>query len=253
MARKFDGTSGDVINVADSASIKNPTTAITFGCWVYITNDPGDYSRLISKNINGLAADPWISYNLQQNSTNTRQFEFSLSNGTAGTYQATGITAALATNTWHHLACRYSDGNDMELRVFSTSGALTTSASSSSFSGSIGYDTDDLVICGEGDASTFIAGNVANVFVASTSWTDNEIRTFMFTGRAPGALNFFMPGHTSTTVDLSGNDNSITVTGTTLGDNPPMGPMFGYSTGGIIVPAAAAPTYVPRLPLVGVG
>lgn len=241
MARSFDGTTGDTITIPDSTPLRGPSTAITVGLWVYVTNSPGSYPILIDKRYNGGVDTPYVSYNLQQYSSSARVLQFNVGES-GGVIKESGTTGptALNTNTWYFAAGRWSSGNTVELRVFNADGSLYTSDANNSWSGTIGYTADLVRIGGKSDSGATFAGRKAWVLVDDISYTDEQIKHFMFTGRPVGACNLLMPLQTSTEVDLSGNDGVITVTGTTLVDSPPtMGPMFGYDNV-IPLPVAAA-------------
>lgn len=221
MAYNFDGTASDTVTTPNTTVLQNPDTAVTLGCWVYITNNPGSYARLIGKGFSNYSNAPYVSYNIQQKSTSTRQFEFNIGiNVTA--YSSGTLATALSTNTWYFLAGRWSSGNAVECLAFGADGALVTSASAGSPSGSIRYDTTEFMICGEGDATPYIAGNVSDVLLASTSYTDEQIKSFAFSNIPAGAVDLLVPLTHSTAVDISGNDAAMTKSGTSMADGPPM-------------------------------
>lgn len=242
MSRLF---TNDTITIDRTAGLETPSTAVTIGGWFYPTNSPGNYQRLFGKHIGGVGVAPYVSWNLQQFSTSTRQLEFNVGL-TSNVIYSSGTASALSTNTWYFVSGRWSSGNSPEIRIFSADGTLFSSNSGSTASGAIDYDSnEDVQFTDGGDGGSKIDGRCAMFFISSSSWSDDAIRNFMFSGRTSNTLQLLMTMDKSTEADYSGNGNTINVTGTALADNPPMKPIFGIQDESVSNPTAVAGNDIP--------
>ncbi|MGI9489098.1 MAG: hypothetical protein ACR2RF_25075 [Geminicoccaceae bacterium] len=138
------------------------------------------------------------------------------------------------TDEWLHVCLRYDDAltNEMELFVAGTSEAATALAGGSVSTG----DGSDVWVGGNPGSSTSSPdGDLAHaVVISGVSFTDEEIAA-MATGVSPlrfmrtGSTELFMPVlGAATEPDYSGNGRNGTVTGTSVSDNPPVAPLFGF-------------------------
>lgn len=100
-ALSFDGVN-DYVQVADAGSL-DMTTGFTLSAWVLADTLSGFRTVLIKEAPNNFTG----SYLLQ---TNGRELVCGFNDGSFHVHQTT--TAALQTNTWHHLACTFDDASN---------------------------------------------------------------------------------------------------------------------------------------------
>jgi len=240
MARHFTNT--QKVEITDHATIE-PSTAITFGCWFRPTATAGSYHVIFAMLFNDGSTKPYVSYNIQQKSTNNQVYEANI--GIGSNFFATSASTALSLNTWYAFIAKWSSGNVLELRIYNANGTLNQSLTSSTATGSLAYhvSNDPLRIGGKTDSGSTFVGDVANCFVDNQTWTNGEIANWVKTLRPPKGFysGCFLPlGLSSPEVDYSGNKNTGAVTGATVTDNPPVMPTWGISNPAVFYAPAAA-------------
>jgi hypothetical protein len=165
-ALTFDGVN-DLVTVADSASLD--VTRVTLMAWVRPTA-LGDWKTAIMKETtNGLAYALYAEDNVSRPAAyvNTGSVD----------REAKG-TAALATNTWAHLAMTF-DGTNLRVYV---NGALVRTAA---FTGNIVTSNSPLRIGGNSIWTEFFAGQIDDVRVYNRALTLAEIQGGMNTPVTP--------------------------------------------------------------------
>jgi hypothetical protein len=160
-ALSFDGAN-DYATIADAASL-DLTTALTMEAWVRPTSSTS-WRTILLKEYGGD-----LAYSLYGASGTNRPSGWIFANG--GTRSSIG-TAALALNTWAHVAATY-DGAQLKLYV---NGALVTTQA---YSGAIPATSNPLKIGGNAVWGEFFAGQIDEVRVYNKALTLAQIQTDM--------------------------------------------------------------------------
>jgi hypothetical protein len=147
----FDGDS-DYIDMGNSTTLV-PNTAFTISYWARANSFTG-YTRMVSKFPTG-AGSPSYSYTiLTGNGTGqVRFFVMQASNTGSGTVLMTN-SAEMSVDTWHHIVCTYS-GGDNRMRIY-VDGDLKTATLTGTVPSSINQGTAKLSL------GANLAGSVAN-------------------------------------------------------------------------------------------
>lgn len=168
---QFDGVD-DWVTVLDAVSL-DLTSNMTLEAWVRPSALSGWRTILMKETLDGLA------YALYANDNNPWPAAYVRRTGATASDGASG-TAALALNTWSHLAATY-DGttlrlflNGVEVRAVAANGSIVTSASA-------------LHIGGNAIWAEFFTGLIDEVRIYNRSLTATEIQADMATAVAPGA------------------------------------------------------------------
>lgn len=230
MARSFNGTS-DIITVG-TPSVLNITSAITLSAWIYPTAFPAagsNFELIIDKGYDGTNG----AYSLRLGGT---KFDGSQNgNFLQVTTFANGVTSGSqvvfneSLNTWTHVLGQadgslwhiYQNGsNSGEDNALNSSGTPVSSTEKVALGG--GYLT--------GTATRFWPGRIADAAIWNIALTQTEITALSHGTRPylirPTALKGWWPldGLVSPEVDLSGNANNGTLTGTSLAFGAPFLP-----------------------------
>ncbi|MCK9369102.1 hypothetical protein M0R04_04040 [Candidatus Dojkabacteria bacterium] len=162
-ALMLDGTDDSVL-VTDNASIK-PTSAITTEAWV---NPNKTGSSVILDKRYDTTADPWNSYVLDITSTN--QWDFCISNGTAGSQSCVTSAEIVQLGVWSHIVGTY-DGSNIRLYVNGKQ------VSSTAKTGSIGYSTIGLYFGQNGYSGypQYFGGGIDSTRIYSRALTAAEV------------------------------------------------------------------------------
>jgi glucose/arabinose dehydrogenase len=190
-ALSFNGTSSRV-DVPNASSLQL-TTAMTLEAWVNPTTITSKWRDVIYKGRD--------NYFLEASSTNAGK---PVGAGIIGGVNTKAIgTAALATNTWTHLATTY-DGAALRLYVNGTLVRTTP------VTGTIATSTNPLQIGGDSIFGQYFAGTIDEVRIYNTALTQTQIQTDMTTaiGTVPGSGpsapgNLTASAVSSTEVDLA--------------------------------------------------
>jgi hypothetical protein len=151
------------VDVPNAASLQ-PTTAMTLEAWVNPTTITSKWRDVIYKGRD--------NYYLAASSTNAGK---PVGEGLIGGVNTKAIgTAALATNTWTHLATTY-DGAALRLYVNGT--LVRTTA----VTGAIATSTNPLQIGGDSIFGQYFAGTIDEVRIYNTALTQTQIQTDMTT------------------------------------------------------------------------
>lgn len=184
-ALMFDGTD-DFVLVTDNPSIK-PTSAITVETWV---KPQKSGSQVILTKRYAASTDPWNSYVLDITPGNN--WDFCISNGTAGSQTCLTSTGTIQLDMWHHLVGTY-DGANMKLYV---DGILIKSATKT---GAIGYSAMGLYFgqSGYSGAPIYFSGVIDSVRIYSRVMTATEV----LSDYNIGSIEFQLRGGNSTNPD----------------------------------------------------
>ncbi|MBW8833424.1 MAG: hypothetical protein JF606_29440, partial [Burkholderiales bacterium] len=213
----FNGTNAQV-TIPDAASLQL-TTGMTLEAWVYPSTTPTGWRSVVTKNIDRY-------YLMASSDSNNRP-------AAGGTWTAGNqnivAPAALAANTWTHLAATF-DGAMVRLYVNGVEVASQTQTTS------LATGNGTLQIGGDSYPGEFFAGRIDEVRVYNRARTAAQVNTDMNTPLAPTAdttppaLSNAQPGGalpagtTQTTLSLSSDENATcryaTTAGTAYGSMP---------------------------------
>lgn len=212
MARYFDAVD-DVINCADSASLRSPATAITMAAWhrPSSASNSDAWSGIISKERTA-ASQPYTSYEIGH--TDVARTFFAEITFDDSTRISTPSTAVITGDVWHFFVSRWASGGKISLNVYNSLGALVDAQESAGTkAGNLGYTNLQFKV----GATTwaYLRGHVANVYVHNQSLSDNEVLALMrgFIPQRPSAILLPIWGVNSPERDISGNGNHGTITG----------------------------------------
>ena len=203
-ALSFNGTSS-IVNIPDSASL-HLSTGMTLEAWVRPTTVSNAWRDVIYKG-NDI-------YFLEATSTTSSRPAGGITVGTSDT--VTYGTAALAVNTWTHLALTY-DGANLRLYVNGTQ------ASSAARTGTIATSTNALQIGGDSLFGQRFAGLIDDVRVYNNALTAAQITTDMNTAvgavadtqapSAPASLSATAASATQINLSWPAATDNVAVTG----------------------------------------
>lgn len=190
-ARYFDGVTPDYAYVADSSTLRSPTSAITLaGFWrphVNTTQDGGIWGKT------GNNIGRSMSYGFcRRDTTDARNVRFRLGLTTAGNVliDPSNLTTALAMDTWFFVACTWSSGAALRMRIWTTGGTLLSDTTgSTTYSDSVAYGADEFRI-GRNDVDSYARFSTAAVGVHNavlsdanlTSWRTNKVPPVTLSG-----------------------------------------------------------------------
>ena len=219
-ALQFDGVN-DRVRVPD-ANVLDLSTASTFEAWVYPTVAPSGWRTIVQKEVD--------AYLLMASSNQNRP----VSGGTFDGVCCTNVSApaALAVNTWTHLAATY-DGAQIRIYVNGTQVAAVART------GTYEQNNNPLWIGGNAVYGEHFQGRIDDLRIYNRALSSTEIQTDMNTAvgapanRPPTLVN---PGDQTSTV---GTPVLLTVNASDLDNNPltfsaaplPVGLTIGSSTG----------------------
>lgn len=244
MAREFDEVD-DYVVISDpvdgSLDLPRPLTIMA---WIR-PDDGGQQNngRIIDKG-GGSGSDGW-TFAVRTSGT---QLQLYL-NGGAGANNMTSNNAGWIADTWTHAAVAYTTGGTA---TFYRNGVAWGSDGADLADDPVANTDDVLIGARDTDKNREFDGEIAHVQLFNTNLTQNEIMTLM---NHPGAVSRGLVGWwpllgTSTEPDWSTNgNNSSSISGTTVADNPPCGPWIGFDMP-FAPPGAAAPAPARRIFLV---
>ena len=162
----FDGVSNK-ITVSASASIQ-PQYKLTLTAWIQPdVNSLLGWSTVLTKRYSA-TIDPWNSYSLATHYND--KWEFDLSNGTTGSQKTAKAHTTTPYNAGWIFLCATYDSTQAKLYV---NGVLDTTIS---FSGSIGYSTNDLVIgYATYSANDYYKGRIDEIRIYNRALSPTEI------------------------------------------------------------------------------
>jgi hypothetical protein len=160
-ALSFDGVN-DIVTVADANAL-DLTTGMTLSAWVRPVTLSGWRTALLKEATNGLTYALYAHDNVPQPAAYAN---------IGGVERSAAGTAALALNTWSHLAATY-DGTTLRLFVNGTQ------VSSQTMAGSITASTGALRIGGNTVWGEYFAGLIDEVRIYNRALTASELTTDM--------------------------------------------------------------------------
>jgi hypothetical protein len=244
MARSFNGSS-DQINVG-SHSILRPGTALTQAAWVNISGALSTYTQICGNTSTNNGNHMFIK--------STRHIAVYMAWANTSNISVDPATTALSTNTWYHIGFTYDGTNGIIVYVNGVSdGTNSPHAGAPFYDGTevwnIGYDS--------ANASRIFNGSIADVVQWNVALTAFELLGLARGARPylirPAAIVGWWPldGLQSPEVDLSGNANNGTLSGTAAAFGPSFAPFTPRWSQ--VITAAAAPTTVFRRSLSALG
>lgn len=248
MARNFDSTNPDLITLGDLAGAKfdKDDTWSVLG-FFRIENSAGDDRAIVSK---------W-------GVTEVRQFLMATAGGTAPVPLALDMAAAnrvtggnnVELNTWYLGAaiCNGIGSGGLRMILLGMDGTVLDNATGDAVDPTT--QTAVIEIGVKGATGDPMEGDIAHVAYFNITFSLQDVKDYL---RAPartvarhaGNAVFYLPLiGVSPEPDFSPNTNTGTVTGTTVGEGPPIGPLFGYGTDRGFTVAAPVGGANPRGPL----
>jgi hypothetical protein len=165
----------------DSIRHRLPTSQVTIAVAVTITSNGQDLALYYGK-AHDFSNETWGIRNQVWNTFNDTQSRMVID----GTQRTTPNGACpLSFNIPYILIARWSSGSTIDLFVFDrrTNALVSSTQSASSFTGSLTYDTRDVMIgrriFSDNTDPRYINGRVDFALTSSRSWTDSEIRRFV--------------------------------------------------------------------------
>lgn len=142
----------------------------------------------------------------------------------AGNNQSNSFDTNLVNDVWHHIALvRTVSANTVDLYVdCSLFGTYSYTTDPSSTATNVSYT----LFVDSGGGSQIDDLSIAEVVLADVAWNTGEISGLCVGRVPPRRIHYSKLGISSPESDWSGNGNSGTVTGTTISDHAPVGPMI---------------------------
>lgn len=205
-ALSFNGTNA-LVTIKDATSL-HLTSGMTIEAWVNPSSITGAWRDVIYKGDD--------NYAIEATSTNSGAVPGAVATINGSDLAAYG-TAALAANSWSHLALSF-DGSTMRFYVNGTQ------VSSVAMSGTLATSSNALQIGGDSIYGQFFAGLIDEVRIYNTALSAAQIQSDMTTAigtttqtKTPGlvAAYSFSEGTGTTVADASGNGNSGTLSNAT--------------------------------------
>ena len=229
MARIFNGTT-DIVNCGSPSALDN-IVPFTYAAWIK-PNSAGEtnYGSIFRKETSGLRKALYVTVN-----------------GTLGIYidrattdcQRESATSTLAFDgTWQFVAVTYDESAGAKLYKASLTSALAEVSYGTTNNNGAGSTISDighaLGIGNNAATDRTFNGALAHCSIYSVVLTLAEMNMIRY-GLMPrrSSLKGWWPlyGTSSPEVDLSGGGSNGTVTGTTVGDHPPVASPFGFDMG----------------------
>jgi hypothetical protein len=250
MARNFPGTASNYISIGDTTSARFLSTE----AWTVLA-----YVRHETLTANQCPIGKWSTTNsLKQMFVRVRSngsFQV-FHNGTPA--RITSSNGLAQTDTWYLYAVSNDGSSNMDCRIVEADGTILFNGA-----GTTTGDASDLtepvnIGAREAGATDPVDGDIAYVAYIRAELTQEQIVAIAMGGirgilqyntdtGGTRDLQYFFPliGNVSPEVDWSGEDVAGTITGTLgVGDNPPIGPIFGFAhgfQGNVEAVAAAVP------------
>lgn len=245
MALTFGGATS---NHVDITAYTSSPTAFTAIMWHFPTTQTG-LRRLWSK----INAGETSTIDVQWRFGDANDIEFEVPRATASAVLITNT--GFATNTWHCHAFTYdeSDGNRIFYGTLTTAMAEAGYASRSAGSGATNTHDDNLRIgnfAGGASSTVSYQGRIAFFQFMEERLTLGQIQALQHKSRVVANTKILMHlgfNGTGTQPDWSGNGNSGSVNGATVGSHVPLGNPFGADSGWMGAFTAAAAASVSRL------
>lgn len=229
MARDFDGTSSDRIDISDTADL-NAQSNMTVMAWARFNAVASD-GVLLSKTVfDGDSEQEGFIFFFDNSAPGGPDRISFFIKDSGGTDRVDSVAAEVA-DEWHHWAAVLDDADD-EMRLYKDGVLVNTTTSVTRTPGTntnvlrLGMDT-------EAGATRLHDGRLAHCCFNNIDLTVGEIRHAMAHGAVRHNLVFHLPilGTGSPERDWSGNGNHGTVTGTSQADHAPVGPYFAFDRG----------------------
>jgi hypothetical protein len=216
-ARYFDGVSPNYAFAADSTSLRTPTSALTLaGFWrpsVYTGIDGGLWGKT------GNLASRSMSYGVVRNSdTDGRVLRFRLGLTTAGNVllDPSGMAAALAMDTWYFLACTWTSGTALRMRVWSLSGtSLIDTTGGTTFTDTIAYAADPFRV-GRNDTTLYNRCSLSDIGAHNAVLSDANLASWRSSRVPPLTLSagfWALDGAGTTAESDTAQANHLTLSG----------------------------------------
>lgn len=222
MARDFTASSDKI----DAGTGTDWTTATTVACWVKADSWLND-ARLVHRWNSGSTQRFLLALN------GTKKLTFTILNQASTGQTATGATTLSTTGRWYHFAGTFNPSTRVACHIDGVEdGANTTSIGSGLATGSpprnflIGRDAGATAFNHDGQIAEVAAWNA----VLSTAELAALAKGASPLAVRPGLLKFYLPlwGAGSPEIDLSGNGNTGTLTGTASADHAPVASPFPF-------------------------
>lgn len=172
-------------------------------------------------------------------------------------------SSSINTDIWYFVAVLNNGGtNTLWLYSYTMDGTAIDNGTTGTSADPTGQNNVEPVLLGSRDTSQDqMVGDIANaIYIAALIDPDEEVKAFMWRPQMTAAylqrdydVKFYLPlGFGSPEADWSGTGNTGTVTGATIGENPPVGTWFGGNNE-LYEGGAAAPATVVQDPLMAPG
>lgn len=249
MARNF---SSDNLNAGDVTYLDS--IEFSWMCWVYLDTVSAD-QILWEKAFAGFDGISVFFDNVGPNANKVWEVFTRVPGSPEKRIKSATANTAVA-GQWAHLGGWYQGNNASGLALFIDGLHSNGSPASTVGGGVLGNEATDLLIGMHSDSGSrrFLDGSAANL----TFWA-GRLNVTDFAAAAGGVphglirrndiLRNFPIGLDSPDPDISGSGDTLTVTGTVISDNPPVGPELFRDPGNIITLAAVGGVTRPQGPL----
>jgi len=226
MSLLFADNSTDKLDLGSDASIDNISsgTLILWGYWPSVAN----LTRAVWSKLGGTQSI--ICFRRGGDGTSLR-FTY----GRSSVNQSVDLsTGSLSANTWLCVCFRWEEGVHISIYVGSLTSLLVDRSSGATLGSGTHDDSAGILTIGQYADAVTNSDNMQVAFAAlfNRRLNDDEAILWQFKPRVlPGCLRFYIPGFSGTGAqpDYAGSGINGTVTGTTVADHVPLGPLFGFN------------------------
>lgn len=219
MSRIFTAASGHLLSVSAAAVAATP---LSIACWFRV-NDVTTRRTLVSL-CDGSSDNRW--WNLELRGDVAGDFLGARVRATGGDVAAV-TSLAYTANTWYHACGVFTSSTSRTCYINgANSGSETTSADpSASITTTVIGNRSSL------SSGALMDGRISHVTIFNVALKAAEVAALSagvspWRVRPEAIVGFWRCGVSSPEPDWSGKKNNMTVTGATIGDGPPVGPLF---------------------------